>query len=845
MSMREFYTGAFYEGKREGARRSAEEILPLVLDWIHPQNVVDVGCGTGTWLSVCHKLGIHDYLGIDGEHVQETALEIGRERFCAFDLTNPVRLGRRFDLVMSLEVAEHLPRACAPVFIESLTSLGPVVLFSAAVPLQGGENHLNEQWPEYWARLFRAQGYLVIDCLRDRVWANPKVEPWYAQNVFLYMRESHLASFPGLETASRSTDPSRLARVHPRGNRKGCDGARAAAEAPQAVHYIDLEVTQPITSIRCPDDDRLVCHVWLEGIELGSLALPVVGGVVPAYLLEDAVAARFAWAILGRFFAATIYGGGRAARQSGGHQDGGPAALATLHDDIGWATFLQELWGRPGWPASYFYDPALAEPPATTLTLAEGGLTYEVSDDPPEVRAAGRRRLPLVVTLGGIALGTVTVQVKDGRVRGEEIRAAVTAEIGFELCRGAVREALLGRPFDDGSSLRARLRAGASRVGEARSPLAELGLAPSLGCALGPQAPLLLLTRRHRGTFGTSACRRAELPSGAAADLLDAARAAGEPVTAIPASALSFARVFYAPELIPPTRMPQWARAARWARALARRGRRVLQNPLRSKGTSDLRQERIVRAVELMCAARDQRAMAAVATERLPILLYHRVTDVEQPATAAYRVRPQALEEHLRFLRDAGYYAIRLETWRLAMAAATPLPGKAIVLTFEGAYEEILTEVWPLLKRYGFGATVLVTVETVGKRAFPDDLYGERVTYLGWRELRRLQAGGVELGSLSYGTRPLTALSSTEIVRDAVRSRIELERHLGRPVRIFAYPHGHTDACVQHWIGACGYVFGLSCRPSRSSFGDSLLDLPRIEVVGAETLAELAACLQW
>jgi peptidoglycan/xylan/chitin deacetylase (PgdA/CDA1 family) len=448
--------------------------------------------------------------------------------------------------------------------------------------------------------------------------------------------------------------------------------------------------------------------------------------------------------------------------------------------------------------------------------------------------------------VGGVAVGAVTVPVGRGRVRSQEIRAAITAELGFELCRAAVREGLIGGPLDDEHSLRARLRARASQARERRSPAAALGLAPALELALGPDEPLLLLARRPGDPAGTSACRRAELPADAASALLDAAQGSGEPVVAVPATARAFARVFYAPELVRPARPARPALPARLGAGLARRARGVLRAALEASSPSQVRRERIVRTVELACAARDPRAVPAVATERLPILLYHRVTAVGGAATGPYRVRPEALEEHLRFLSEAGYYTIGLETWRRAMTAATPLPGRAIVLTFDGAYEEILTEVWPLLRRYGFLATVFVTAETVGRRQFPDDLYGERVTYLGWRELRRLQAGGVELGSLSYSTRPLTALSPAAIVGDACRSRTLLERNLRRPVRAFAYPHGHTDPSVQHWIGACGYTFGLSCRSARSSFADSLLDLPCIEVLGTDRLAELSArLLQW
>jgi hypothetical protein len=144
---------------------------------------------------------VADVIGVDGVYVDRKTLAIPADNFLAWDLEKPLRLARRFDLVMSLEVAEHLPEACAETFVASLTSLGDVVLFSAAIPGQGGTHHVNEQWPEYWTELFGKHGFVVIDCIRHRVWDNTAVCPCYAQNVLLYVRRDYLDQHPELTKA--------------------------------------------------------------------------------------------------------------------------------------------------------------------------------------------------------------------------------------------------------------------------------------------------------------------------------------------------------------------------------------------------------------------------------------------------------------------------------------------------------------------------------------------------------------------------------------------------------------------------------------------------------------------
>ena len=91
---------------------------------------------------------------------------------------------------MSLEVAEHLPESSADDFVEFLTNLSGVVLFSAAFVNQGGDNHINEQLHSYWALKFRHFGFIPFDLFRPFFWGNSSVDFCYRQNTFLYVSAS-------------------------------------------------------------------------------------------------------------------------------------------------------------------------------------------------------------------------------------------------------------------------------------------------------------------------------------------------------------------------------------------------------------------------------------------------------------------------------------------------------------------------------------------------------------------------------------------------------------------------------------------------------------------------------
>jgi SAM-dependent methyltransferase len=257
-----FYTADFYRKHCDGARRSAEAVVPIVLDLVQPRSVIDVGCGLGAWLAVFRGYGIEDVWGLDGPHVDARLLQIPPDRFLPTDLRQPVRLPRCFDLVVSVEVAEHLPPNHATAFIESLTALGPVVLFSAAIPHQGGVEHLNEQWPEYWVERFGERGYVAIDCIRPRVWRDERVEWWYAQNALLYADRERVDRHPRLGAAREATAFQPLSVVHPRKYLWLIDHLHLIRELRRDLAV----VVPPGARLIFVDDDQIRDHVWPEAL---------------------------------------------------------------------------------------------------------------------------------------------------------------------------------------------------------------------------------------------------------------------------------------------------------------------------------------------------------------------------------------------------------------------------------------------------------------------------------------------------------------------------------------------------------------------------------------------------
>jgi hypothetical protein len=180
-------------------KKSANIILPYLKTIYDFKSVVDVGCGLGTWLSVCESMGVEDILGIDGPHVLKLNRFLLQEKFFfEYNLDNQLdqlKLNKKYDLSICTEVAEHLQPNNAKALVEFLVTSSDVILFAAAVPGQTGENHYNEQFPDYWSDLFVHNNYIFLDPFRELFWNNKEVEWWYRQNLFLVVNKNILYQF--------------------------------------------------------------------------------------------------------------------------------------------------------------------------------------------------------------------------------------------------------------------------------------------------------------------------------------------------------------------------------------------------------------------------------------------------------------------------------------------------------------------------------------------------------------------------------------------------------------------------------------------------------------------------
>lgn len=197
------YDSGFYNAQVEGSLRSARIICEVLKVFIQPRTVIDVGCGVGPWLKAAKEnLGATTLVGVEGTWIAANQLLDTDIQLISLDLAEQkLVVNEKFDLCLSVEVAEYLPQERSESFVADLAALSDIVLFSAAIPGQGGIEHLAERPAAYWAGEFAKHNFRALDVVRPRVWNNDQVDWWYAQNIILYCREGvHASNIGGMES---------------------------------------------------------------------------------------------------------------------------------------------------------------------------------------------------------------------------------------------------------------------------------------------------------------------------------------------------------------------------------------------------------------------------------------------------------------------------------------------------------------------------------------------------------------------------------------------------------------------------------------------------------------------
>lgn len=611
-----------------------------------------------------------------------------------------------------------------------------------------------------------------------------------------------------------------------------------AADMVLGLHDVrPCEVTAPISDFTVADGaERLALTILVHGEPLGVVELPVIDGGVLAVVVRDAIADAFAWPILGRFFEGSLYRSVEFREEDNGWsawKDGlqlvaslpaeERARLDALHDALGWDHLLREVWGASD-------DGAV---PDGLTACVDGWAVVEVSDPPTGVRL-GEGPNNVVLQVGGVAIASVSVSAPAGgdTLAPHALRARLTDATGFELCRAAVREGVIGAPWHDGDTLRSRLARGAARVrtapdldGTVTAPGASAapGWRYQVQCLDPLQRTTSFLARRARRFVGGSGNRTYALPAEHAHTLATMELAEGTPCLEV--AGPGPARALYAPSLL-------W----RPAQPVSGRATPVTAPPIVVPRTTrrGWGEETDVPEVPRATPAEDQ---------RLPILMYHRVAPDGSPLRRRWRVSPETFDEQMRTLRRLGFDTITLREWQRAVEAHHALPGRPVLLTFDDGYADLAEHAWPIVRRHGLRAMTLLVTGSVG-RWNTWDAGGEAELLLDWPALRQLRDEGMEFGAHSVTHRRMTSLSAAESFAEAMHSRRQLQEELDVAVDTFAYPFGNEDPVQRHLIGAAGFQFGLSVRSGSAARGAPWLSLPRIEVSGEDDLASFQAKLE-
>ena len=166
------------------------------------------------------------------------------------------------------------------------------------------------------------------------------------------------------------------------------------------------------------------------------------------------------------------------------------------------------------------------------------------------------------------------------------------------------------------------------------------------------------------------------------------------------------------------------------------------------------------------------------------------------------------------------------------------MPGKPIVLTFDDAYLDFYETAWPLLRKYGFTATIFVPVNFVEGRADWDGEFGEPARLMNWEQVVELHAQGVGVGSHGCSHTRLSDLSESEVSEDATRSKDILEQKLGAEVSDYCYPYTVSNMKIQQLLAATGYQSAVGGKEGKSLDRQNPFNIPRIEIFGSDNMDE-------
>lgn len=188
------YSDTYFDKHEMAARNSARQVVPFVMSVLRPTSIADVGCGSGQWTKEFISNGVRKAYAFDAFASPCWGVTANSVEFQKIDLENRVADFPDVELVCWLEVAEHLSESSCSRILSDIVERTDAILFSCALPGQGGTGHISERRLSDWVSDFEEVGFCCEDILRPRFWNDEDISWWYRQNTVIFVKENSVAS---------------------------------------------------------------------------------------------------------------------------------------------------------------------------------------------------------------------------------------------------------------------------------------------------------------------------------------------------------------------------------------------------------------------------------------------------------------------------------------------------------------------------------------------------------------------------------------------------------------------------------------------------------------------------
>jgi peptidoglycan/xylan/chitin deacetylase (PgdA/CDA1 family) len=254
------------------------------------------------------------------------------------------------------------------------------------------------------------------------------------------------------------------------------------------------------------------------------------------------------------------------------------------------------------------------------------------------------------------------------------------------------------------------------------------------------------------------------------------------------------------------------------------------------------------RALTIYLFHRVLRRLQRHSTPRVPVLMYHSISDEQRQGHPYYETATSArvFAAQMEFLYRSGYSTLSLAEAVTYLKSDHPVAGKYVVITFDDGYRDFRTNAFPVLRKYCFRATMFVPTAFIDgtPRRFKDK------DCLTWSDIRELQREGVDFGSHTVSHPQLRHLTQRQIAYELRASKTEIEDVVGLPVQSFSYPYAFPEGDrlfvrrLRDTLQECGYKEGVSTIIGTAKREDDELFLKRLPVNAWDDLAFLEAKLE-